>query len=85
MTAATNPLVLRSREAASKDASEGAMPGSYRTEGKGNIIEHLQPEPRLVSGASITILQYDSNGNGGVSWNVLRDATLCIAPQDEVG
>jgi hypothetical protein len=57
---------------------------SYRTDGRGNIIEQVQPEPRLMSGASITILQSDSNGSGGVSWSVLRDAMPCIAPQDEV-
>jgi hypothetical protein len=44
-----------------------------------------------VSGASICILpraeaalRGDSSGDGGVSWNVLRDAILCIAPRDEV-
>jgi hypothetical protein len=60
------------------------MRRSYRMDGKGNIVEQVQPEPRLVSGASITILQCDSGGNGGISWNVLRDAILCIALRDEV-
>jgi hypothetical protein len=60
------------------------MRRSYRRDGKGNIIEQVQPEPRLVSGASIYMLQDGSSGNGGVSWSFLRDAMLCIAPQDEV-
>jgi hypothetical protein len=60
------------------------MRRSYRTDGRGNSIEQVQPGPRLVSGASITILQCDSNGNGGACWNVLGNAMLCIAPRDEV-
>ncbi len=65
------------------------MRRSYRRDGKGNIIEQVQPEPRLVSGASIYMLRAEaakdgSSGNGGVSWSALRDAMLRIAPQDEV-